>query len=147
MQTNVHIRMRRLCPSRVQYVLGRVRVSILDIPAVRADMSTDGKRLLNDRLALKAPLTRKVRRYLHNSRSSVLGFEREYVDEIRPTCVGDCLSKVVVLQHVLDSQILDRDEGVAVNVLPRRLVSVVGALALDLEVLLCRLPRRFLLAV
>lgn len=38
-------------------------------------------------------------------------------------------SKVVVLEHVLDPQVLDCDEGVAVNVRPGDLVRVILALA------------------
>ena len=43
---------------------------------------------------------------------------------------------MAVLEHVLDSEVFDGDEGVGVHVLPSRLVRVVLALAGDLEVLL-----------
>jgi hypothetical protein len=42
------------------------------------------------------------------------------------------------LEHVLDPEIFDSDEGVALNLLPSRLVGVVLTLAGDLEMLLGR---------
>jgi hypothetical protein len=54
---------------------------------------------------------------------------------------------MAVLEHVLDSEVFDGDEGVGVHVLPSRLVHVVLALAGDLEVLLGGLLGSFSAAV
>jgi len=54
---------------------------------------------------------------------------------------------MAVLEHVLDSEVFDCDEGVGVHVLPSRLVRVVLALAGDLEVLLGGLLGSFSAAV
>lgn len=111
-------------------------------------MRSDRERLLYDLLlALEAPLRGKVRRHFHNSCSGTLSLEHEYILESGPTRVGDGLGKVVVLEHISDPQVLDRYEGVGVNVLPSRLVGVVLALAGDLEVLFCCLPGRFVTAI
>ncbi len=98
-------------------------------------MSPDGERLLDDLAAVEAPLRSKMRRYFHDSCPGAFSLEREYVNECGPTRVRDSVSEMVVLEHVLDPEVLDGDEGVAVNVTPSRLVRVVLALAGDLEVL------------
>ncbi len=149
MQTSVHIRMRRLCPSLGfrQYVSRGVHVSALDISARPTHVSPDGERLLNDLAAVGAPLTRKVRRYLDNSRSSFFRFEREDILERGPARVGDGFGEVAVLEHVGNPQVFDGDKGVGVNVPTRNLVRVVLALAGDLEVLLRRLFRSFTASV
>ncbi len=110
-------------------------------------MSPDRKRFLDDLAAIEAPLRSEVRRYFDNSCSSFFRFEREYVDEGRPPRVGDGLCKVVVLEHILDAQVFDGDEGISVNVSAGRFMGVVLALAGDLEVLFGRLARRLLLPV
>lgn len=94
-----------------------------------ADMGSDRERLLNDLLTLEALLTSEARRYFDNSATSFFRFEAEEVLESRPARVRDGACEVAVLEHVLDPQVLDRDEGVALNVASSDLVRVVLALA------------------
>ena len=119
-----------------------MNVPLLDIPAIRANVSPDRERLLNDLAAVKAPLRGEARRHFANPYSSFLRFEYEDVLESIPTRVRDGASKVAVLEHILDSQVLNRDEGVPIHVVPRRLVRVVLALAGYSEVDLRRLSSR-----
>jgi hypothetical protein len=105
-------------------------------------VSPHGKRLSDDISASEAPLRCETRRYLDDSRSGILGFEREYVDKRRPTRVGDGTGEIAVLEHVLDSEIFDANKSVAFNVDPSRLVRVIHTLAGDLEVLLEPIARR-----
>lgn len=106
-------------------------------------MSPNGERLLNDLPAAKAPLACEMRRYFNNPYPSLFRFEYEDILEGGPTCVSDALSQTVVLQHVANPQVFDCDEGIAINVMPGRLVRVVLALTGDLEVLTGRLLRCF----
>ncbi len=119
-----------------------MNVPLLNIPAIRANVSPDRERLLNDLAAVKAPLRGEVRRHFDNPYSSFFRFEYEDVLESGPTRVRDGASKVAVLEHVLDPQVLNRDKGVPIHVVPRRLVRVVLALAGYSEVDLRRLPSR-----
>lgn len=109
-------------------------------------MSPDRQRLLNDLTAVEASLRSEVRRHYHNPYSSFFRFENEYLLKGRPTRVRDGFGEMVVFEHVLDSQILDGDKGVSINVLPGCLVSVIPALAGDLEMLLRRIACRLLAA-
>jgi hypothetical protein len=88
-----------------------------------------------------------ARRYFDDSHPSFFRFELEYVDEGRPTRIGDGAGEMAILEHVLDPEILNSDEGVGIDVPPSRLVGVVLALAGDLEMLLGSLLRRFVAAV
>jgi hypothetical protein len=117
-----------------------MNIPVLNIPATRANVSPDRERLLNDLATVKAPLRGQVRRHFDYPYSSFFRFEYEDVLESKPTRVRDGVSKVAVLEHIRDSQVLNRDEGVSIHVVPRRLVRVVLALAGDLEVNLGHLP-------
>jgi hypothetical protein len=110
-------------------------------------MCPDRKRLLNNLIALEAPLRRVAWRYFHNPRPSFFRFEHEDVLESGPARVRDGASEMAVLDHVLDLEILNGDEGVSVNVVPSRLVGVVLALAGDLEVLFCGFLGRLATAI
>jgi hypothetical protein len=124
-----------------------MNVPLLNIPAISANVSPDRERLLNDLNAVKAPLRGESRRHFDNPYSSFFRFEYEDVLEGRPTRVCDGASKVAVLEHILDSQVLNRNKGVPIHVVPRRLVRVVLALAGYSEVDLRRLPSRLAPAV
>lgn len=135
MRTSVHIKVRRLCPSLGfrQDVSRGVDVPIVGISAMPTDVSTNGERLLNDLATVGASLTRKVWRYFDNSHPGAFSLEHEQVLEGTPTRVGNRLGKMVVLEHVGNSEVLDGDEGVSINVVPRRFMRVVLTLAGDLE--------------
>lgn len=137
MRTSVHIKVRRLCPSLGfrQDVSRGVDVPIVGISAMPTDVSTNGERLLNDLATVGASLTRKVWRYFDNSHPGAFSLEHEQVLEGTPTRVGNRLGKMVVLEHVGNSEVLDGDEGVSINVVPRRFMRVVLTLAGDLEML------------
>jgi hypothetical protein len=123
-----HVSFRRPHPGS-EDVSGGVDVPIGNVPARLADVSPHGKRLSDDIFAPEAPLRCKTRRYFDDSRPSILGFEREYVDKRRPTRIGDGVGEMAVLEHVLDSEIFDGDKSVAFNVDPSRLVRVILTLA------------------
>lgn len=127
--------------------MSSVEVPISHVPTRLADVSPDRQRLSHDLATFKAPLRCKTRRYFDDSRPSFFRFEREYVDESRPARVGDGAGEIAVLEHVLDPEIFDSDEGVALYILPSRLVGVVLTLACDLEMLLGCLLGRFPAAV
>jgi hypothetical protein len=145
-RSNPHVSFRRP-HAGPQDVSGGVDVPISHVPANLADVSPDGKRLSDDLAALKAPLRCKTRRYSDDSHPSMLGFEREYIDESRPTRIGDGAGEMPVFEQVLDPEILNSNESVALNVVPSRLVRVILTLAGDLEVLLGGLFRRLVAAV
>jgi hypothetical protein len=98
-------------------------------------VSLDRERLSNNLFASETPLRRHARRYFHNPHPSFFRFEREDILESRPTRVCDGAGEMAVLKHVLQTQILNGDEGVRVNVSPSRLVRVVLTLVGDFEVL------------
>src|SRR5215207_652282 len=77
-----------------------------------------------------------MRRDLVHPNSSTLSLEIEHVDEARPPCIGDRSREVMVLDHAANVEVFNRNDGVAVNVALCRLVSMVLALAGDLEVTL-----------
>jgi hypothetical protein len=124
-----------------------LNVPILDVPALGTQMSPDRKRLPNDLATVEAPLRSEVRWHFDDSRSGALSLECEDILERGPTCIGDGLCKVVVLEHVLGSKIFDGDKGVAVDVASRRLVSVVLTLTGYSEVLFRLLSCHLLAAV
>lgn len=144
---NPHVTLRWPRPGRKQDVLRRLNVPVLDIPAVGADVSPDGERLLNDLATLEAPLRGKVRWYFDDPATGTFSLEAEDILESRPTRIRDGAGEMAVVEHILDPQVFDGDEGVKINVLAGRLVGVVLALAGDFEVLPGRLPRRLLSAV
>jgi hypothetical protein len=98
-----------------------MNVPLLNIPAIWANVRSNRERLLNDLAAVKAPLRGEARRHFDNPYSSFFRFEYEDVLESRPTRVRDGASKVAVLEHILDSQVLNRNEGVPIHVVARRL--------------------------
>src|SRR5215211_5317213 len=123
---------RRPCPGP-ENVLGGVNIPVFNIPTRTTDVSPYGERLLDDFATVRAPLRREVRRYLVHPAASTLGLAVEYRDEVGPACVRDGLREVVVVDHTTDVEVFDRNNGVAINVRPRRLVRMVLALASDLE--------------
>src|SRR5215211_3177475 len=114
---------RRPCPGP-ENVLGGVNIPVFNIPTRTTDVSPYGERLLDDFATVRAPLRREVRRYLVHPAASTLGLAVEYRDEVGPACVRDGLREVVVVDHTTDVEVFDRNNGVAINVGPRRLVSL-----------------------
>jgi len=110
-------------------------------------MSPDRKRLPNNLATVEAPLRSEVRWHFDDSRSGALSLEREDILETGPTRISNGSCEVVVLEHVLGSQIFDSDKSVTVNVASRRLVRVVLTLTGYSEVLLRLLSCRLLAAV
>jgi hypothetical protein len=114
---------------------------------MRANVSPDRKRLLNNLFASEALLRRAARRYFHNPHPSFFRIEHEDILESRPTRISDGAGEIAVLEQVLNTQILNCDESVSVDVGPSRLVGVVLALAGDFEMLFGRLLGCFAAAI
>ena len=95
-------------PSEPEYVLSRVRVPVLNVPARDAHVSPYRQGLWDTLPAMRAYLRRESSRDLDNSTASALSLALEYLDKFEPPGVVDGLSKVVTSSQPCDVEVFDR---------------------------------------
>ena len=113
---------------------GGVDVPMQNKSAKRANMHSLGKLLVNDPSAATALLACVPRIDQDEPRTSCKRLVRERLQEQAPACVGNRPGKPTVLEHVLDSQVLRRNQAKSVSDLPRFLVVEVPPLVSNLPV-------------
>lgn len=110
-------------------------------------MRLDRQSLGHKFTAVAASLRRETCRDFDNLRASFLRFALEYLDELGPTRIVNCLGEPVVLDHACYIQIFDDEGAVSVHIPPRHFVQEVLALSSRLEMQLRCRSRRFLATI
>jgi hypothetical protein len=106
-----------LARSRPSTLKDYKRTSVVPIyhQSTGATVYAFSQRLWLDCVALRAFLTRVVRRHLFYLATSLHNFVGQYVDEARPAYIGNRSAKPVILDHALHVQAFHSDFAVARN--------------------------------
>ena len=110
-------------------------------------MSTNRQGLLNKLPTLAACLCREARVDSSHSMTNSCSLVFEDVEKRAPTGVHDALCQMMVLDHVGDSQVFNRNQLIALGVRFSCLKMMVAALSIDLEMCLRGVLRGFTAAV
>src|SRR5712692_2381896 len=134
-------------PGTVEDVFGGVHISISDIPTERTQMGTHRQTLLDDLATVVTVLRGEARvdSYHLMTRSFSLFFKD--VEKCTPTGVHDALCERMVLHHVENGEVLNRNHLILFGISFGRFRVKITALPLDLEMRLCCTFRGFSTAV
>ena len=97
-------------------------------------MCTNTQTLSYECATLAACLCREARVHSNDLMSNTCSLGSENVEERAPTGVEDRFRKMMVLDHVEDTQILNGDMVIAKSILPGNFEMMVAALPVDLQV-------------
>ena len=86
-------------------------------------MHTNSKRLFDHRSAARASLGCSIWLNQHNHTTSILSFVRSVLDQLSPSGIRDALTQMMVLKHVLDTQIFKSHEAKGIHQLSAFLMS------------------------
>lgn len=106
-------------------------------------MGTHRKALLHDLPTPVALLRREAGRNFHNLMTSSCSLLSKYLDKRSPGGISNALRQMLVLEHAVDVQVFDADASRVLSIRLGRLEEEVAPLALDLQMGLCHVARRF----
>ena len=101
-------------------------------------MNTSRQALFDSSTASRANLRSAVGIYLNKLSTSVLCFVRKDAHELSPTNIANTTSKVVITNHIFDTEVFNRYSSVILNQIVSYLMSEVCTLSLNLEMFLCQ---------
>ncbi len=124
-------------PCTFEDILGSIDITVGYRATERTDMGSYRQTLLDDLTTREALLRGEARIDSYHPMTSSLSLFFEDVEECAPTGVQDALCQAMVLDHVENLQLLNRDDLIAFSVLVRYLILEVSALTSNLEMRLC----------
>ena len=101
-------------------------------------MNTSRQALFDSSTTSRANLRSAVGIYLNKLSTSVLCFVREDTQKLPPTSITNTTSKVMITNHILDTKVFNGYPTIILNQIISDLVSEVGTLPFDLEMILCQ---------
>src|SRR5437588_2287428 len=125
-------------PCTFEDSLSGVDITISDIATERTDMGSHRQGFLHDLPTFVAFLRGETRVHSDHLMTSSLSLLFKDSEECAPTSVHDALCQGMILYHVENSQLLNRDQLIAFCILFGCLIVKVSALTGNLEMGLCR---------
>ncbi len=125
-------------PGNFEYILSGVDIPILNVATERTDMRPDTQRLLHNLPTLIAFLRGVAGVHSNDLMSSTLSLGSENIEERAPGGVHDAFREMMVFDHPTDGQVLNGNMMELFGVLFSDLVVEITALALDLQMRVCR---------
>src|SRR5713101_3877961 len=125
-------------PCKFENVLSGIDITISNIPTERTHMRTNRQTLLHDFTALVAFLRGEAWVHSYHVMTSSLSLVFKDIEECAPTSVHDALCQRLILHHVENSKLLNRNHLIAFSILLSCFIVMVPTLTGNLQMGLCR---------